>query len=116
MAEALGGRSTATQPLARRAADGAPTVVLDRTDDPTAVLEPTGPSPAERVRAPKRLLTVLLIAAVLVVAIAALAAVVISNGRTTAGTPPAPASSAAASGVPAPLQDALDRLQETIAP
>jgi serine/threonine protein kinase len=116
MAEALGGRSTATQPLARRAADGAPTIVLDRTDDPTAVLEPVGPSPAERVRAPKRQLTVLLIAAVLVVAIAALAAVAISNGRTTAGTPPAPASSAAASGVPAPLQDALDRLQETIAP
>jgi eukaryotic-like serine/threonine-protein kinase len=126
MARALRSPASTTQPLERNA-DEAPTVVLsdrrddptavleDRHDDPTAVLEPVVLPSAERAAAPKRMLAVLIVAAVVVVAVAALTAVAIFNGSTNAGTPPAPATSPDSSGVPAPLQDALDRLQETIA-
>lgn len=116
MAQALQSPASPTGPLGARAADEAPTVVIDRDDDPTAVLGPVEPPPAARATAPKRLLPVLLIAVVLVVAIAAIAAVAIFNGPTTAGTPPAPTTPPGTTGVPTPLQDALDRLQESINP
>jgi hypothetical protein len=80
------------------------------------VLEPVGAPPAARTAAPKRLLTILLVAGVLIVAVAAITAVAIFDGPTTAGTPPAPTTSSDTTGVPAPLQDALNRLQETIDP
>jgi eukaryotic-like serine/threonine-protein kinase len=116
MAQTLRGPASPTRPLDAPAADEAPTVVIDRDDDPTAVLEPVGAPPAARTAAPKRLLTILLVAGVLIVAVAAITAVAIFNGPTTAGTPPAPTTSSDTTGVPAPLQDALDRLQETIDP
>jgi eukaryotic-like serine/threonine-protein kinase len=116
MAQTLRGPASPTRPLDAPAADEAPTVVIDRDDDPTAVLEPVGAPPAARTAAPKRLLTVLLVAGVLIVAVAAITAVAIFDGPTTAGTPPAPTTSSDTTGVPAPLQDALDRLQETIDP
>jgi hypothetical protein len=127
MARALRSPASTTEPLERHAADEAPTAVLadrrddptavleGRHDDPTAVLEPVVLPSAERAAAPKRMLAVLIVAAVVVVAVAALTAVAIFNGSPNARTPPAPATSPGSSGVPAPLQDALDRLQETIA-
>jgi eukaryotic-like serine/threonine-protein kinase len=116
MAQTLRGPASPTRPLDAPAADEAPTVVIDRDDDPTAVLEPVGAPPAARTAAPKRLLTILLVAGVLIVAVAAITAVAIFDGPTTAGTPPAPTTSSDTTGVPAPLQDALNRLQETIDP
>jgi eukaryotic-like serine/threonine-protein kinase len=116
MAQTLRGPASPTRPLDAPAADEAPTVVIDRDDDPTAALEPVGAPPAARTAAPKRLLTILLVAGVLIVAVAAITAVAIFDGPTTAGTPPAPTTSSDTTGVPAPLQDALNRLQETIDP
>jgi serine/threonine protein kinase len=115
MAKALGSPASPTEQIGPNPADEAPTVILeDRRDDPTAVLEPVAPPSAAPASAPKRPLAVLIIAAVVVVAAATLTAVAIFNGPTDAGPPPSPATSAVTA-VPAPLQDALDRLQETIA-
>jgi serine/threonine protein kinase len=115
MAQALGSRASPTESSGPDPPDEAPTVVLeDRRDDPTAVLEPVAPPSAAPASAPKRALAALIIAAVVVVAAATLTAVAIFNGPTNAGPPPSPATSAVTA-VPAPLQDALDRLQETIA-
>ena len=127
MAAAIGATEPATS--ADPGAD-ADTAVIARSPDPTAVLEPVGPrlgavsvpapastpassAPEHPHRAPRRMLAALVGAAVIVVL------VVVGIIALTAGDDPtsgsgAPARSAA--DVPAPLQDALDRLQETIAP
>jgi serine/threonine protein kinase len=115
MAQALRNPASPTEPTGPSPAEEAPTVVLeDRRDEPTAVLEPEAPPPATRSAAPKRALAALIVAAVVIVAAAALTAVAIFNGPTNAG-PATPPATSAATAVPAPLQDALDRLQETIA-
>lgn len=115
MAQALRGPAEPTQVLdAPAAAGGAPTVIMERTVEPTAVLERVGDARPTRPAAPTRVLTLLLIAAALVVAIATLVALAISAGDPPPGTEPTAATSPGVTEVPARLQDALDRLQETI--
>jgi eukaryotic-like serine/threonine-protein kinase len=113
------------------AADPDATAVIDRSPEPTAVLEPAGPRGATAAiapppsgdratagrhapdRAPRRLLT-LLIAGAIVLALLVVTVVALS-----AGDDAAPGRAGGASGssaVPAPLQDAMDRLQEAIEP
>ena len=120
--------------------DPAGTVVLARSPDPTAVLEPVPPSSgatgpiespipepspaafpltggvASDRRAPRRLLAALVGAAVIVALIAAGIVVLTAGNDPPPGSGGAARSSAPTEGIPAPLQDALDRLQETITP
>jgi serine/threonine protein kinase len=120
--------------------DMADTAIVTSSADPTAVLEPVvhGPdetSPTETSsgegsappvspdddavpeRAPRRLLAVLVGAAVIVVLLVVGVVVLTTGDDPSSADGGAPARSAAPSaGVPAPLHDALDRLQETITP
>ncbi len=97
-------------PFPSGSADPAATGPIRRSGDPTDVLDPVGP-PAHGSR---RLLAALIVAA-LVVTLVVAAALVLSRGDgSVADRQSEP--SRPAGGVPAPMQDALDRLRETIAP
>jgi serine/threonine-protein kinase len=117
MAAAIGGDPPRAQPAGVPDPDPDATIALERTVEPTSVLTPVEPDP--RRHAPGRLLTILVAAAVVVAVVATILVVVAGSGgdAPAAGGPAsATTSQRAASPVPAPLQDALDRLQESVAP
>ncbi len=112
------------------------TAIVERPSESTAVLEPVPaaaePQPAaaepattEPVAAPptatprrpaRRLATALLVGVIGVVAVIAVV-LALTLGADTSGSPSAPADAVTSgSPVPAPLQDALDQLQESITP
>ncbi len=101
-------------------ADPDATAVIDHSPDRTAPLEPGRPrdvagSSAARARAPRRLLS-FLVAGALAVTVALVVVLALSARDPRGDDPAASPAAAPVSGVPAPLQDALDRLQETVAP
>ena len=115
------------------------TAIVERPSDSTAVLEPvprrrtqrprrsrsritlspspSAPPPTAAPRRPaRRLATALLVGVIGVVAVIAVV-LVLTLGADTSGSPSAPADAVTSgSPVPAPLQDALDQLQESITP
>jgi serine/threonine protein kinase len=101
-------------------ADADATALIDRPPDRTALLGPGRPrdiaaSAAARGRAPRRLLAFLVVGALAVTV--ALVVVLALTARDPRGSDPASSPAAApVSGVPASLQDALDRLQDTVSP
>jgi serine/threonine protein kinase len=97
--------------------DPDPTVALERKDEPTSVLASVD-RPSRR-HAPSRLLATLVIAAVVVAVVATIAVVAAGaggSGDAAGASPAAAATRRAPDHVPAPLQSALDRLRESVAP
>jgi serine/threonine-protein kinase len=91
-------------------------VAAESAADP-AVTEPVATPPTEAPRRPaRRLATALLVGVIGVVAVIAVV-LVLTLGTDTSGSPSAPTDAVTSgSPVPAPLQDALDQLQESITP
>jgi serine/threonine-protein kinase len=108
-------RGDAVGDLPAAALDPDATIALRRIVEPTSVLDPVEPP---RRHAPGSLLTILVVGALLVAAVATILVVMAGAGDAPASGRPAASTTVQGSGspVPAPLQDALDRLQEAVSP